>query len=881
MNKPVHEININLNIPLNGTTDITAHSLLQIQAREQVNTLLGRFLKQSEKNSKITDGLPFDSKPHDRKIQRHNNTIFINGQRGAGKTTFLQTILNDHSQLNSQKILPVAFIDPTLIETHQHILVEVVAKFCHLVDEKLKCCSDEKKYNSFHESLENMAEGLQLLRVNDNGNNNDSSWYLTKAIKKATSGQNLERRFHELIETVSSILDVNLFLIAIDDVDTKTSKAYEVLEVIRCYLTHPKLATLISGDLALYSYIVRNKKTQELFIPEKNDDVATEKLVEHLEQQYLSKILPIEQRVTLLGVDELSAKNQIIINHEHITTDSNELKSLIEAIFNGSLYINKNHIESHKYFILSQPVRTILQLIKVMIESNGTTKTHNHDYDPITFKKTISNVFIGSVIKENIDHNALSQASPHINTIGYELFCLNYKYGELETGFYARPNSKSDSYNVASLFLSSTISALLSIDPKNSISNSIKLMLVGGGSSNIYMNNVANNIQTNKSHLDYINYIGLNRSENTISLSAHYSTIILHQVPSKAIKSGVVRFPRSTVESKFETEKFSSIIGVGNERITTLNALLNQHINESWSYTDYIAAKTILISSHSASTSSGTFDYCSPYVLLAAVSHLLENNSDWSIEKLTGISTYGYPTFFNSGVSGDAGFDDNTMATNDIVKSDTKHIDELNKTINIWREKIPHVNASSLLIGKIWSRILYTFNSISESAQSKIKYSVDSESSDIVLGVFMSRIIWGLINSTLIEESRYLIGQREKTISFSAKNISTSPVELINNINQLRIDDDPSPYKNILDLPITLSLVSCPLFWPFLGTYIKGNGSKGNELYDLFHQIIDKHNTELSAEFKKVAEKSEPSVLAISRLPIVGCFSKNEPKSNN
>ena len=242
--------------------------------------MLGRFLKQSEKNSKITDGLPFDSKPHDRKIQRHNNTIFINGQRGAGKTTFLQTILNDHSQLNSQKILPVAFIDPTLIETHQHILVEVVAKFCHLVDEKLKCCSDEKKYNSFHESLENMAEGLQLLRVNDNGNNNDSSWYLTKAIKKATSGQNLERRFHELIETVSSILDVNLFLIAIDDVDTKTSKAYEVLEVIRCYLTHPKLATLISGDLALYSYIVRNKKTQELFIPEKNDDVATEKLVE-------------------------------------------------------------------------------------------------------------------------------------------------------------------------------------------------------------------------------------------------------------------------------------------------------------------------------------------------------------------------------------------------------------------------------------------------------------------------------------------------------------------------------------------------------------------------------------------------------------------------
>ncbi|ELM3749513.1 P-loop NTPase fold protein [Aeromonas dhakensis] len=878
MKKNDHDITIDLNIPLNGITEVTAHSLLQIQARELVYTLLNKFLMQSEKNGITESPSSRNRQLRDRKnIQRHNNTIFINGQRGAGKTTFLQTILNDYEKLSPQKILPVAFIDPTLIETHQHILVEVVAKFCHLIDEKLKCCSDEKKYRMFHESLENMAEGLQLLRVYEDKNSNDSSWFLTKAIKKATSGQNLEHRFHDLIETVSNILDTNLFVIAIDDVDTKTSKAYEVLEVIRCYLTHPKLAILISGDLALYSYIVKNKKAQELFITEKNMDSATAKLVEHLEQQYLSKILPIEQRVTLLGVDELSVKNNIIINHDSINNGSTNLNTLIEDIFNGSLYINKNHLDSHKYFILNQPVRTILQLIKVMVESNGTPKCANTDYEPLTFKKTISNIFIGSIIKENIDHNALCQVSPHINTIGYELFCLNHKYGELETGFYARPNSKSDSYNVVSLFLSATISALLSIEPEpqKSISNTIKLMLVGGGSSNIYMNNVANNIQEKKSHLDYINYIGLNRSENTISLAAHFSTLILHQVQNKVIKSGVVRFPRSTVESKFETEKFNSIIGTANSRITTLNSLLNQHTHESWSYTDYVAAKTILISSHSASTSAGTYDYCSSYVLLAAISHLLENDNDWNVERLTGISTYGYPTFFNSGVSGDVSVGDNIQPTNEPSTINKSYINKLDESIKLWREKITKIHASSLLIGKIWSRITYTLNSVSDEAQAKIRYSESGDNTDIVLGVFISRVIWGLINSTLIEESRFLFGQRVQNISFSAKNISTSPIELINNINQLKTDNDGLFYSAILELPITLSLLSCPLFWPFLGGYIKGNGTRGNELYDLFFEIIKEHDEQLSIQFKEVAETSEPSTLAISRLPIVGCFTKS------
>lgn len=71
---------------------------------------------------------------------------------------------------------------------------------------------------------------------------------------------------------------------------------------------------------------------------------------------------------------------------------------------------------------------------------------------------------------EELKLDNISEFSPHINSIGYELFHILLKHGELETGFYARPDSSYDQsgYNAAKLYLSATIAAQFDFQKDNS-----------------------------------------------------------------------------------------------------------------------------------------------------------------------------------------------------------------------------------------------------------------------------------------------------------------------------------------------------------------------------------------------------------------------------
>ncbi|MFP1922953.1 DUF815 domain-containing protein [Lonsdalea quercina] len=892
LSRPLSDLQFNTTAPDNR------EQLLQKDAKEQIEKLIDVFHHQA-KNIQHKNYDEFNP-------QRSNNTIFIHGERGAGKTTFLRATLNYYNNQKHQevKVRPIPLIDPTLIETHQHILVDIITKFVRLFDSELKCCQDEKKYQQFRSRLDEMAEGLQLLNTKDQNKlgHSDAAWFLDRALNKATSGQDLERRFHQLLDTMSEILGVDLFLIAIDDVDTQTSKADEVLEVLRCYLTHPKLVVLISGDLKLYSHIIRSKKDKELQENSirRRDENNKDELVCHLEQQYLTKVLPIEQRIQLKKLDELSKKNKIYVKHQKIKkileNDFNlEIRKLIKTILSDALNIRNEHLQFHLDFILSQPVRTVLQLLKTMIDGatntdkqtkKETEKWLNITFHPIDFKKAIYQNFIGSLVDEDLKLDNLAQFQPHINSIGYELFKVLHEHGELETGFYARPDSSYDQsgYNATKLYLSATMATQLSSQTgESSISNALKLMMSSGASANIFQTYVTNNLKDSCNEHDYLNYIGLSRNENNItSLCSHFSPIVLDQYNpnnssnknsiKKGILSGVIRTPRSMgASTRTKFEKFLKYFQINEGiRIKTLSSLRNNH--ESFKDNDdlknYIAAKAVLFSSHCVIAITEGRDYISAYGLLAAIAELLDTNKSKKeniilrkLHNLTNLNTYSYPMFLK-------GQDTGSEDTNDDNEDDSEKTfldsDDFSCLMKKWVENTPKSDFSSLLIGKIWTRIHYTLNQISESARGKITYNTNDKN-DIVLGVLFSRFIWSIINSSLIEECRYSKGIDEKFIKSinNAKNTNESPRELIKNIDSLT--------KNQIDwgqsLPLTYSLVSCPLLWPFLGEYKNGKGEESKDLFDKIKLILNDDET-----FEKIAEHSEPSKLKISALPIMGCF---------
>ncbi|WP_430247788.1 hypothetical protein ACIH2S_17320 [Providencia sp. PAZ2] len=897
------EIILDLSSALNDQ-HIDSSQNLQIDSLEQVKKILNSFqsLANEYKNRDPNKNL-FD-------LMRGNNTIFIHGERGGGKTTFLRSILDEYKFKNTnKKFIPLPLIDPTLFETNQHVLIDIVAKLSLLINDSLTCCKDEDKHLKFRISLEEMAEGLKLLSSNSQVHQYDAAWFLNKALSKSSSGQSLERHFHQFIDTISSILSCDLFIIAIDDVDTKTNKANEILEVIRCYLTHPKLVILLSGDLKLYSHIIRNNKIVEVSADKNSIDDLT--LVSHLEQQYLLKVLPIEQRINLKKLDEIIRKNEVLIKYRSNINNEivhSRIKELLEKILSNSLYINSSDLSSHIDFLINQPVRTTVQLIKTMIDETKSENDNYHNY-PQKFKKILYHSFIGSLVKEKIQLDNIAQSMSHINSICFELVNLLYRHGDLETGYYSRPDSNYElsSYNAAKLYISSTISSMFETkDNGNSnISNAIKFMLAGGAVSSIYLTYVAGNLKEKNDFHDYLDYIGLNRNEKITSLAAHFSPIILDQydvLRSKAIIAGVIRVPKRKLPS-FNENEFLYLIESLNiidstsdkseKKYYSLESLSNTHNDTTWDFVDYLAAKTILISSHSAATTTESRDYISVHGLLASLSEILNDNEHINVENLTLIQTYSYPEFLSGKTTGSKEFIDdidldsnNTSDLDDAKFSSSNHAEKLENLIDAWKEITVDFKPSSILIGKIWVRLNYTLRQISEKTSERRMYQTERNDvlySDILISELFSRFIIGLINSTLIEEYRHskAIKKSNNNILSKARNTNKSSIHLINNINEILNEN----ISFIDDLPLTFKLITCPLLWPFIDVPSERNSFVflSDILESVFKQEIEntKHNENLAkpiailkSEFTSITNKLNPLKLQISKLPIMGCFRK-------
>jgi hypothetical protein len=894
LSKKLEPIVIDLTLPLISGNVKTAN-LLQVQAKSRLDELLVKFVQSSD----LLQGPP-NKKSWAREFdtQRFNNTIFISGQRGAGKTTFLRTVLLEKFNDDLDGILPVAFIDPTLVETHQHILIDIIAKFKQLVSEQLSCCGDEKKHKEFTKRLEALAEGLKLLGRTNIANDQDAAWFLNKALKHAVGGQTLEAKFHELIDTVAEILEQKLFIIAIDDVDTDTSKAYEVLELIRRYLTHPKLAVIISGDPSLYSHIVQGKKIQELssnhqgFKGTEQYEKNTTKLVEHLEQQYLAKVLPIEQRVELKNLNDLlhatNTERQPSIQVKESTGTTTEISVYMTKFLTNNLNLNEKYLSSYIQFMLTQPVRSILQILKNTIEQS------NYFNSSEALKTSIINSYIGALRKEDMNLDSLTGSSLHANSVGLAQFNLCNKYGELETGFYARPDGNNESYNVSQIFLSTVISSYLTKDRKSSIGRAFQLMITSGATCNVYMNNVANDLKVGRTSEDYINYIGLNREQNMFSLAAHFSPFVWGSNNSKKISSGIIRIPRRS-QKKFNDADFKTLLStvfVNREldikRLSSIGNLEKYYTNSNVNFLEYLAAKSILISSHSMMTKNEGRDYVSSYCFIASLSELLITDKlDDKLSQLSSVQTFGFPAFVNIQGEGDEISLEDTGSTSSANSNDFD--DKLIALLGTWKynNSKNRKEFSSLLVGKVWARVMYTLTSISEKAAKDTVIYIGQQKHDVLLGTVFSRFIWGMINATIIEEIRYSKEINPVLVRKiqNAKNVTTSPTELINSL--IGVIDEVTPNggtqlqdimlevqreNNFKDaLPLTYSLISCPLVWPFIGEYIDNKGTTQYDLQELIEKIVSDFKTFVEDK-DEVYNSYLDGQAFISRLPIMGCF---------
>lgn len=382
--KIVLDLNKNIDVE-----QLPENELFQIKAKVDLLEKINSFVERSKKYSTQDDeGSLF--------YQRSHNAITVCGTRGSGKSTFLRNVLSDlnakegdESQKLNLSVLP--FIDPTLISSKENVLIIIISLIREKIEKSKKNISSES-YSEWSTSLIKLSGGLcQLDGIgpkNSFGDEwEDKSYILESGLAKATEGFHLERHFNGFIEQSLDCLKANAFLVTFDDIDTQFERGWPVLESVRKYLTSPHLITLISGDLELYSTLVRSAQIEAIGQaaldsdrPSRKhhniDDSCTfdnDKLVQRinlLEEQYLMKVLKPENRIYMHSLESLVYGDNnvcnLVVQGENnnvlLTTYLNETLQLVSGLF------KKVDLDKITSLILNFPTRTAWQFLKASNE---------------------------------------------------------------------------------------------------------------------------------------------------------------------------------------------------------------------------------------------------------------------------------------------------------------------------------------------------------------------------------------------------------------------------------------------------------------------------------------------------------------------------------
>ncbi len=343
-------------------------------------------------NDKIEKAKNIKDRNYDER-NRFNDTITIFGSRGSGKTSFLMSVLKNYEKNDDVEVIEL--IDPTLIEEKGHIFLTLIS----LIQDKVEnvigkkecnpCCRDYQQRKCWENKLMKLASGLPSIDIDSGSpysNWDDPEHVMKKGLNAVKAAKKLEENFDEIVKVALEILGKQAFLIAFDDIDVNFNNGWKVLETLRKYLTSPRIITLLSGDIKLFSKSIRKQQWdiigdklltyegEKLKRIEKFDEIVTE-----IEGQYMQKIMKAPYRIHLLTIGEKINDDEIQIKingKDKLGKDREDNVKIYEYYtdrLNALGLQNKYEVHAVITYLLGLPLRTQIQLLKQFedIKNNG------------------------------------------------------------------------------------------------------------------------------------------------------------------------------------------------------------------------------------------------------------------------------------------------------------------------------------------------------------------------------------------------------------------------------------------------------------------------------------------------------------------------------
>lgn len=710
-------------------------------------------------------------------------SIFVEGARGTGKTTFLKTVYQYYKEETDVAVLD--FFDPTLIENKASIFLTVIALIKKLVFEKLDSCPykktdacDRKKWET---CMEKLSEGLPVVdefsgKVSVPNYWDDDFMIMEKGLNSVSSAFDLRKNFKKLVEVSLELLGKKAFLLIIDDADTDCTKTFPLLETLRKYLCIEGFITVVSGNYDLFSLTLKTQYYSR-FQSTKNYDAIIENQVNELVEQYFRKVFPIENRIMLQRLKMLLGKYILAPSDPkiqkfsvkyYVSQSDVDTYPLNEYLRLGFYYLgirNPYQLSVYTDYILNLPLRTLINILRFLREfvSNG-EKIYIKD------ETLITQIFIEELKTHNVDIS-LVRGFPH--SVSGVILKFLLENNELYDYYQLQPISNDVSKNGAIFSLSILLSLYIQKYPELLFSYMIKI----GFLRNISV------LFTQKSKKDTVKYYY--SFESLISHGA-----LFYDTDLKPSMGNMIAYLRSMAKSKY-IETFPGVIDVSKIKIAKL-------LKDKSSIKSYIALFPYTCSYYSEKNK--VHEY-SIYTLIATVFDILREFST-GVQVPIFIKKKAQPrdymmTFEKMPEAVKVEKDDKLDEDLDSDLNSSFYSNDFYNELSNWTEYIKRIRAfiSIHVLAKACTRMFYSL--------SHTKIRSNSSPEDImqnwIIMFFNSVLIEELLENNSWNQGREVTVLTDNSVNAFKQNIETCIKEQI-----------------CENLTLTKVIISCPLFLEFI-----------------------------------------------------------------
>ena len=238
-----------------------------------------------------------------------NNIISFIGERGAGKTSCMYSVLE--SIKNNEKIEILKPLDPSFFDDYHNILEIVIGELYHksinYIKKNTNIISGKYDAHNLMKKFQDVKRDIRYLDKNTRFENDDE----LEELEYLSAGVNLERIIEDLIDSYLKLLKKKILIISIDDIDLNTSQAYGMAEQIRKYLILPNIIILLAVKIDQLANVIESNLVEEFKRLLDKEMIAKDSISE-MSEKYLNKLLPINQRIYLPNTEVLFDKKLII-----------------------------------------------------------------------------------------------------------------------------------------------------------------------------------------------------------------------------------------------------------------------------------------------------------------------------------------------------------------------------------------------------------------------------------------------------------------------------------------------------------------------------------------------------------------------------------------